>query len=50
MNDKKKFIIPEAMLVTFTTDDIITASVWEDGGNDNGEPWGPEIPDGEGDF
>lgn len=49
MNDKKKFIIPEAMLVTFTTDDIITASVWEDGGNDNGEPWGtwgPEIPDG----
>lgn len=49
MNDKKKFIIPEALFVSFSNEDIITSSnPWEDG-NDNGEPWGawgPEIPDG----
>ena len=49
MNDKKKFIIPEAMLVSFSNEDIITSSgnPWDDG-PDNGEGWGPEIPDGNG--
>ena len=54
MNDKKKFIIPEALLVSFSNEDIITSSgdVWGDDGTDNGEGWGgrwgPEIPDGDG--
>lgn len=40
MEEKKKFIIPEAVLVDFTNDDIITTSVgtdqlkWGDGGVD----------------
>ena len=51
MNDKKKFIIPEALLVNFSNDDIITESGdWWLGGGDNGEEWGPEIPDGPGDL
>ena len=54
MNDKKKFIIPEALLVSFSNEDIITSSGldWGDEGTDNGEGWGvrwgPEIPDGDG--
>ena len=50
MNDKKKFIIPEAMLVNFSCEEIITTSgdVWGDEGTDNGEGWGPDIPDGPG--
>lgn len=51
MNDKKIFIIPEAMFVSFSNEDIITSSgnPWDDG-PDNGEEWGPEIPDGPGDL
>ena len=49
MNDKKKFIIPEILIVSFDNEDIITESVdWWQGGGDNGEDWGPEIPDGPG--
>ena len=55
MNDKKKFIIPEALLVSFSNEDIITSSGdWWEGNGDNGEDWGgggrwgPEIPDGDG--
>ena len=49
MNDKRKFIIPEAMVINFTNDDIVTTSGdWWQGGGDNGEEWGPEIPDGPG--
>ena len=51
MNDKKRFIIPEALIVNFSNDDIITESGdWWLGGGDNGEQWGPEIPDGNGDM
>lgn len=50
MNDKKRFIIPEALVVSFALEDVIlTSADWGDSGNDNGEPWGawgPEIPDG----
>ena len=49
MIDKKKFMIPEALVVTFAREDIIVTSAdWGDDGNDNGEAWGPEIQDGEG--
>ena len=53
MIDKKKFIIPDATLVDFAKQDIITASapnLWGDGGTDNGEGWGDVIDDGNGDM
>lgn len=44
MNDKKKkkeFVIPEAEIVDFASEDIIlTSGEWADGGNDNREYWG----------
>ena len=44
MDDKKKkFIIPQALLVSFTNEDIIRTSgegpYWGDDGDDNGEAW-----------
>ena len=45
---KRKYVVPEAELVSFVTDDIITDSGdWWLGNGDNGEQWGPEIPDGD---
>ena len=43
MNDKKKKIFdkPEAEIVDFTGEDIITTSnEWGDSGNNNAEYWG----------
>lgn len=44
MNDKKKkkeFVIPEAEIVDFTNEDIITSSnEWGDAGGNNAEFWG----------
>ena len=39
---KKKYVIPEALVISFTNDDIITASGDQDEwwlGGDNGEWW-----------
>lgn len=42
MNEKKKYVIPEAEITVFTNDDIITVSAglngWEN--DDNTEVWG----------
>ena len=41
MDDKKNiFVKPEAEIVEFKDEDIITTSVWGDGGNNNNEYWG----------
>ena len=42
MDDKKnkKYVKPEAEVVEFQNEDIITTSVWGDGGNNNNEYWG----------
>ena len=41
MDDKKnKFEKPEAIIVEFEGNDIITDSIWADGGNNNNEYWG----------
>ena len=42
MNEKKKYVKPEAEVVDFTSEDIVTTSVNEvlgDGGTDNEELW-----------
>ena len=38
MNDKKKFVIPEAMIMLFATDDIITYSTGEEPDDWSGYP------------
>ena len=41
MDDKKnKYVKPEAEIVEFKDEDIITTSIWGDGGNNNNEYWG----------
>lgn len=41
MEDKKNiFVKPEAEIVEFKDEDIITTSIWGDGGNNNNEYWG----------
>lgn len=40
MKEKKKFIIPEIEVVTFTNDDIITGSGGDWGADDNHEEFG----------
>lgn len=41
MDDKKNiFVKPEAEIVEFKDEDIITTSIWGDGGNNNNEYWG----------
>ena len=41
MDDKenKKFVKPEAEIISFTDDDIITVSIAEDPGFEDGELW-----------
>lgn len=42
MDDKKKnkYEKPEAEIIEFKEHDIITDSIWGDGGNNNNEYWG----------
>lgn len=47
MDNKKKFLIPNAEIIIFCSDDIITRSGdedWYDGNQDVGGVDGPEIP------
>ena len=46
MNNEKKFLIPEAAIISFSFEDIITESTedWYGGNEDVGGVDGPDIP------